>query len=201
MILLGERLFMERAVFLDRDGTIIKDVGYLNGRDKIMFLPKVSKAIKLLNGNGFKVIVITNQAGVAKGYFTEETVKETNRYIQKLLAEEGAFIDMIYYCPHHIEGIIKEYRKDCYFRKPNPGMIEQAARELDIDLENSFVIGDKSSDIEAGRRAGCKTILLAAEDSSNNEEESPVIPDHTAPDLYEAVKWLGMLSSRKRRYS
>jgi len=186
---------MERAVFLDRDGTIIEDVGYPHECSKIKFLPRVSKAIKLLNENGFKVIVITNQAGVARGYFTEETVREINRYIQESLAKQGAFIDMIYYCPHHIEGIIEEYSKECYCRKPNPGMIEQAVHEFGIDLKNSFIIGDKISDIEAGQRAGCKTILLAGEEPLNNERKITLISEHAAPDLYEAVKWLVKFSS------
>ena len=186
---------MERAVFLDRDGTIIEDVGYPHERSKIKFLPRVSKAIKLLNENGFKVIVITNQAGVARGYFTEETVREINRYVQESLAKQGAFIDMIYYCPHHIEGIIEEYSKECYCRKPNPGMIEQAVLEFGIDLKNSFIIGDKISDIEAGQRAECKTILLAGENHLNNERKITLISDHAAPDLYEAVKWLVKFSS------
>jgi len=187
-------LLMERAVFLDRDGTIIEDVGYLDDCSKIKFLPRVSEAIKLLNKSGFKVIIVTNQSGVARGYFTEDTVKEINRYTQESLAKRGAFIDKIYYCPHHVEGTIEEYRKDCNWRKPNPGMIEEAAREFEIDLENSFVIGDKSIDIEAGRRAGCKTILLASEKHPNKEGEI-FLADHIATDLYEAVQWLMHLGS------
>ncbi|MFC1940600.1 D-glycero-alpha-D-manno-heptose-1,7-bisphosphate 7-phosphatase [Chloroflexota bacterium] len=189
---------MERAVFLDRDGTIIEDIGYPHERSIIKFLPRVSKAVRLLNESGFKVIIITNQAGVARGYFTEDTVKEINKYIQETLTKERAFIDMIYYCPHHIDGIIEKYRKDCYCRKPNPGMIEQAAREFGIDLEKSFVIGDKSSDIEAGRRAGCRTVLLTTENPSLNDKGTIVISDYTAPDLYEAVKWLVKPVSKKR---
>jgi len=179
-----------KAVFLDRDGTIVEDTGYLHEISKVKFLPRVSLAIKLLNGNGFKVIIVTNQAGVARGYFTEETVQEINSYIQDRLAEQAAAIDMIYYCPHHIEGVVEEYRQECYSRKPNPGMIEQAVRELGIDLADSFVIGDKPSDIEAGHRAGCRSILLADGDSANRAGEIKVMPDHTAPDLYEAVQWL-----------
>jgi D-glycero-D-manno-heptose 1,7-bisphosphate phosphatase len=185
---------MERAVFLDRDGTIIEDVGYLDDCSRIKFLPRVSEAIKLLNKSGFKVIIVTNQAGVARGYFTEDTVKEINRYTQESLAKQGAFIDKIYYCPHHAEGTIEEYKKDCNWRKPNPGMIEEAAREFEIDLENSFAIGDKSIDIEAGRRAGCKAILLASKGHPNKEGEIP-LPDHIATDLYEAVQWLMHLGS------
>lgn len=181
---------MAKAVFLDRDGTIVEDTGYLHEISKVKFLPRVSLAIKLLKGNGFKVIIITNQAGVARGYFTEATVQEINSYIQARLAEQAAAIDMIYYCPHHIEGVVEEYRQECYSRKPNPGMIEQAVREMGIDLADSFVIGDKPSDIEAGHRAGCRAILLADGVSANRAGEMTVIPDHTATDLYEAVQWL-----------
>lgn len=179
---------MEKAVFLDRDGTIIEDIGYLDECSKIRFLPRVSEAIKLLNENGFRVIVTTNQSGVARGYFTEETLREINRYIQESLSRQGALIDKTYYCPHHIEGVIEEYRKECHCRKPNPGMIKEAAVEHNIDLKGSFVIGDKISDIEAGHRAGCKTVLLA--DRGYPEEEIASMPDYIAADLYEAVRWL-----------
>jgi D-glycero-D-manno-heptose 1,7-bisphosphate phosphatase len=186
---------MEKAVFMDRDGVIIEDSGYPHERDKIRFLPRVGEAIKALNENGFKVIVITNQAGVARGYFTEETVKEVNRHIQKTLAEQGAYINMIYYCPHHTEGVIEEYKKDCYCRKPNPGMIEKAVCQFNIDLRSSFAIGDHHSDIEAGQRTGCRTILLSNGDSPNNERQIAIMPDHVASDLYEAVRWLLKLGS------
>ena len=181
---------MERAVFLDRDGTIIEDVGYLGECSKVKFLPRASEAIKLLNERGFKVIIATNQAGVARGYFTEETLKEINGYIQDSLSKQGALIDRIYYCPHHVEGIIDEYRKECHWRKPNPGMLEEAAGEFGIDLTESFVIGDKMTDIEAGYRAGCKTILLADKGSSNGGVETALTPDYVAADLYKAVRWL-----------
>ncbi|MFC2020409.1 D-glycero-alpha-D-manno-heptose-1,7-bisphosphate 7-phosphatase [Chloroflexota bacterium] len=181
---------MARAVFLDRDGTIIEDTGYIGKIDRVKFLSGAGKAIKLLNENGFKVIIITNQAGVARGYFSEEAVKEINCYIQESLAQEGALIDKFYYCPHHLEGVVEEYRKDCYYRKPNPGMIEEASRQFDINLTESFVVGDRLSDIEAGRRAGCKTILLTDQAPLDNEVEITSAPDYLAPDLYEAVKWL-----------
>ena len=181
---------MKRAVFLDRDGTIIEDVGYLNECRKIKFLPRVSTAIKLLNESGFKVIVVTNQSGVARGYFTEEIVKEINRFIQESLAKQGAFIDKIYYCPHHVQGIIQKYKKQCHCRKPNPGMIEKAAREFSIDLKNSFAIGDKISDIEAGHGAGCGTILLADRSSPDRDGRTALMCDHIATDLREAARWI-----------
>ena len=181
---------MERAAFLDRDGTIIKHVDYVYDCSQVKFIPRASEAIKLLNDNGFKVIIITNQPGVAKGYFTEETVKEINEHIQKSLVKEGAHIDKFYYCPHHAEGTIAEYAKECDCRKPKPGMIEKAVRELGIDLKGSFVIGDRAIDVEAGERAGCRTILLADEDPPNSGKGANTISDYVVPDLYGAVKWL-----------
>lgn len=196
----GEKLRMEKAVFLDRDGAIIEDIGYLHEHNKIKFLPRVSEAIRLLNKNEFKVIVITNQSGVARGYFTEEIVKEINRCVQELLAKQGAFVDKIYYCPHHIEGIIPKYKKKCLCRKPSPGMIEEAAREFSIDLKNSFVIGDKISDIEAGHRARCWTILLADKNSPHRDGRDTLMCDYTALDLYEAVKWILNLAVKRSVY-
>ena len=192
---------MARAVFLDRDGTLIEAVSYLDDCGKVKFLPGVSEAIKLLNENGFKVIITTNQAGVARGYFTEETLREINRHIEKSLAGQGALIDKTYYCPHHVEGTIEEYRKECYCRKPSPGMMEKAASEFGIDLKGSFVIGDNISDIEAGHRAGCRTILLADEDPVGSEEEIDQIPDYVASDLGEAVKWIIRVSCKEGRRS
>lgn len=181
---------MERAVFLDRDGTIIEDFGYIDEIDRVKFVPSAGKSIKLLNDNGFMVFIITNQAGVARGYFSEETVEKINNYIKESFAQKGALIDAFYYCPHHMEGVVEEYRRDCYCRKPNPGMIEEAARNFSINLEGSFVIGDKNSDIEAGHRAGCKTILLTGGVPQSREKGSDMISDYVATDLCEAVRWL-----------
>jgi D,D-heptose 1,7-bisphosphate phosphatase len=181
---------VEKAVFLDRDGTIIEDAGYIGEIDRVRFLRGSGKAIKLLNENNYKVIVITNQAGVARGYFTEEAVREVNNYISESLARENARIDGFYYCPHHIDGVVEEYRKDCYNRKPKPGMVEQAARDFDIDLAQSFIIGDNMSDIEAGHRAGCRSIFLSDVKLSDKVENSIIVPDFTVPSLFKAVTLL-----------
>jgi D-glycero-D-manno-heptose 1,7-bisphosphate phosphatase len=188
---------VERAVFLDRDGTIIEHVDYVYDCSQVKLIPRASEAIRLLNESGFKVIIITNQPGVARGYFTEETVREINKYIQECLAKEGARIDEVYYCPHHAEGTIEEYAKECDCRKPKPGMIVRAVRELGIDLEGSFAIGDRTIDVEAGERAGCRTVLLVDEDRPNDRKETATIADYVAPDLYEAVKWLIEFSRRE----
>ncbi|MFC1917804.1 D-glycero-alpha-D-manno-heptose-1,7-bisphosphate 7-phosphatase [Chloroflexota bacterium] len=176
---------MNKAVFLDRDDTIIKDVGHPHKREQVTFLSGAYRAISLLNTNGYKVVIVTNQAGIAKGYFTEETVREFNDYLIEEMKKQNAVIDAIYYCPHHVEAVIEEYRKDCYNRKPNPGMLEEAASVMDIDLEYSYLIGDKVSDIDAGRRAGCRTILI---NSNGSKDETEC--DHISSSLYEAVTWL-----------
>jgi D-glycero-D-manno-heptose 1,7-bisphosphate phosphatase len=187
---------MQKAVFLDRDGTIIEDVGYLSDISQIRILPGATEAIRLLNNIGFKVIIVTNQAGVARGYFTESRANEINEKLRQLLADHGSIVDRIYYCPHHIEGIVEKYKIECNCRKPNPGMIEQAVKELDIDISNSFMIGDKSSDIEAGRRAGCKTIYIGGNINPRELEKLPQSADHIATNLLEAVKWLLHLNGR-----
>ena len=186
---------MAKAAFLDRDGTIIEDTGYVVGKERVKFLPGSSQAIKSLNENGFKVIVVSNQAGVARGYFDEDMVKATNRYIQSVLAEQGALIDMFYYCPHHKDGVIEEYRRECHFRKPNPGMIEQGGRDFDIDLPQSFVIGDHYIDVAAGQRAGCRTVLIG--DDNPGDEEIIARPDRITHDLKEAVDWILKVCSRE----
>jgi len=182
---------------LDRDGTIIEDIGYLSDTCQIRILPGAAEAIRLLNNNGFKVIIVTNQAGVARGYFTESRANEINERLLQLLADRGSIVERIYYCPHHIEGIIEKYKKECNWRKPNPGMIEEATREYDLDIKNSFMVGDKISDMEAGHRAGCKTIVVGG---SINHQELEVLSqsvDHIATDLFEAVKWLVHLNGRR----
>lgn len=186
---------MARAVFLDRDGTIIEDTGYVAGAERVKFMPGSIRAIALLGENGFRVIVVSNQAGVARGYFDEAMVQATNRYIQSVLAEHGTFIDRFYYCPHHKDGVIGKYRRECHCRKPEPGMIEQGARDFNIDLRRSFVIGDHHSDIAAGQRAGCRTVLIG--DGSSGDEEVIARPDRTARDLKEAVDWILEVCSRE----
>ncbi len=152
---------MNKAVFLDRDDTITDDPGYLADPGGIVLLDGVDEAIKAFRGAGYLVIVITNQAGIAKGHLTEETLAEVHAELKKQLAERGAPIDAIYYCPFHPDGVVPEYAIACDTRKPMPGMLIQAAGDLDIDLKQSWMIGDRNSDIGAGRNAGCRTIRVA----------------------------------------
>ena len=169
---------MNRAIFLDRDGTMAGDVHYCSRPEDFELFPNTAKAIGLLNQDGFKVIVVTNQSGIARGYFTEDTLAKIHRKMKGELAKEGAYVDAIYYCPHHPDD-------NCDCRKPKPKLVVQAAREHDIDLEHSFVVGDLQMDIDLGKIVGCPTILISDQSSVNNRQSKP---DAIAPDLLEAAQ-------------
>ncbi len=156
----GESWVRDKAVFLDRDGIINKDIGYIDSIEKIIFLKEVPQEIKRLRAEGYKIVIVTNQSGVARGFFTEEKLGEINQEIVRKLKDEGAVIDKVYYCPHLPDALIEKYRLDCNCRKPKPGLIIKAAEELNLDLSKSFIIGDSERDIEAGKRAGCKAVLI-----------------------------------------
>lgn len=149
-----------RAVFLDRDGTINEEVNYLHRVEDFAFIPGVPEAIRRLREAGFLVIVATNQSGVARGYFSLEAVEELHRHIQAQLAAAGTAVDGFYVCPHHPTAGVGAYRIDCDCRKGNPGMLQQAARDHHLDLGGSYMVGDKAADMEAGRRAGCRSLLV-----------------------------------------
>ena len=179
---------MNPAVFLDRDGVITEDPPhYAHRLDQLRIIPGSGQAIQLLNAHNFRVFVISNQSGVARGYYREEDVKIFNDEMERLLAGEGAHIDAIYYCPHHPDAVVECYKMDCDCRKPKPGMIMQAAQKYSIDIPNSFVIGDKWSDIEAGRAAGCKTILVLTGHGKGEYQTTEGPADYYATDLFEAV--------------
>ena len=182
---------MKPAVFLDRDGTVIEEVGYLNRLDRIAFFPWSVDAIRVLNQAGFLVAIVTNQAGVARGYFDETLVRETHALIDRRVREGGARIDAYYYCPHHPDGAVEAYRQACDCRKPKPGMIHRAAREHGIDISRSFVVGDRWLDVRMGQAAGASTVLVRT--GYGLEEEAQ--PDGTAADvvadnLMDAVAWI-----------
>ncbi len=149
-----------KAVFLDRDGTIIEDPGYLSDPDEVTLLPGVELAIKSLSQAGYLVVVVTNQSGIARGMFTEETLDLIHDRLRELLHEKGARIDGMYYCPFLPEGSVEQYAVESDLRKPKPGMLLEAADELDIDLQRSWMVGDSPRDVEAGQRAGTRTIRL-----------------------------------------
>jgi histidinol-phosphate phosphatase family protein len=161
---------VHKAVFLDRDGTIARDVPYCSRPEDFELLPGATEGIKLLNEHGFKVVVVTNQSGIARGYFTERTLAEIHDKMITQLAEHGAHVDAIYYCPHHPDD-------NCDCRKPKPRMVFQAARDLDIDLSQSYVIGDSEMDVELARQAGCKTGIRVGELGGAGDWEAASLRD------------------------
>lgn len=180
-----------KAVFLDRDGTVNKEVEYLSDPKEFKLLPKVAGAVKLLNKNNFKVIVVTNQAGVGRGYFTEQKLEEIHQEMKHQLKKKGAYVNAVYYCPHHpIEGIGK-YKKDCWCRKPNPGMLEKAAKDFNLDLSQCYVIGDKLVDLGVGKRVNCKTILVLTgygKEYYADKKNWEINVDYVADNLWESVR-------------
>jgi D-glycero-D-manno-heptose 1,7-bisphosphate phosphatase len=182
----------QAAVFLDRDGTIIEDVGYLDTLERITFYPWTVDAIRALNRAGLPVVVVTNQSGIARGVFDAAFVAETHRVLDARLAAGGARIDAYYYCPHHPDGCIAEYARACDCRKPGPGMIGQAARDLDLDPRRSFMVGDKWIDVAAGRAAGARAILVRTGVGAE-EERRPhdgVTADAVVDNLAAATGWI-----------
>lgn len=157
----------QKAIFLDRDGTLNKYVGFLRSAEEFELLPNVCDAVRKINESGYLAIVITNQPVIARGEVTKAQLQEIHNKMETLLGEKGAYLDAIYYCPHHphkgYEGEIPELKIDCSCRKPKPGMFFRAAEDFNIDLSQSWMIGDGENDILAGKAAGCKTALLGAE--------------------------------------
>lgn len=186
---------MIKGVFLDRDGVLIEEKGLIYKKEDMIILPKVADALKKLKNKGYALVVVTNQAAVARGLATEEEIEELNRVLNERL---GNLIDRFYYCPHHPEMHpdvpmhAKKYRIKCDCRKPLPGMLLRAAKEFDIDLSQSYMVGDMITDIIAGKSADCKTIMV---ESVNNDKlikshikiDETVKPDYYCKDLYEAV--------------
>jgi D-glycero-D-manno-heptose 1,7-bisphosphate phosphatase len=180
----------KKAVFLDRDGTINAEVEYLHRVEDFAFLDGAIEAIRRLRAAGFLVIVVTNQSGVARGFFGLEEVTILHRHLQAELARFGTQIDAFYICPHHPEQGIGEFRRECDCRKGRPGMLLQAAREHGIDLERSYMVGDKVADVEAGLAAGCRPLLVL---TGHGSREVAMLPDdsaHTFADLAAAAEWI-----------
>jgi D-glycero-D-manno-heptose 1,7-bisphosphate phosphatase len=178
----------KRAVFLDRDGVIVEQVaGYVNRPEDLVFVPRAPEAIARLNACGLPVVVATNQAGVAKGFLTLATLDAIHERLREELAARGARLDAIYACPHFPEATIPESAQDCDCRKPGTGMLEQAARELGLNLKTSYLVGDMTADLLAGKRAGCRTILVQT-GFGGSDGRYEVEPDLVAPDLFAAVE-------------
>ncbi len=177
------------GVFLDRDGTINEERGYITRVEELSLLPHSAEGIRLLNGLGLKAVVVTNQSGVARGYLTEERLREINGYMERLLREEGARLDGIYYCPHHPLYGNENYRQNCFCRKPNPGMVFRASAYFLIDPKLSYIVGDKEEDIELAIRIGAKSILVLT-GMGRKTLQGGISPSYTADHLLDAVHWI-----------
>ncbi|MGB9735203.1 MAG: D-glycero-alpha-D-manno-heptose-1,7-bisphosphate 7-phosphatase [bacterium] len=181
------------VIFLDRDGTINVEDGYITKIEQLHLYKETITALKILKELGYKLVIVSNQAGVAKGLLTEATLVEINKALLSMLLQENIFIDGLYYCPHHPEAVIPEYKKDCECRKPKIGMIKRAERELNINAKGAYMIGDKLTDIELAYNFGGRGILLL---TGYGEEEVKKInsPRHTplyvAKDILDAVEWI-----------
>ena len=183
------------AAFLDRDGTLNVDVGYPDSLEKIVLIPGAVEAVRLLNRAGYAVVVVSNQSGVARGYFDEARVQAINRGVAEMFAQAGARIDGFYYCPHLPEAAVARYRRACGCRKPAPGMLQKAVREMHLDLARSLIIGDKYSDIAAGKALGLQAVLVrtgegARQHARYEADDAIPQPDHISDDVLAAVRWL-----------
>jgi D,D-heptose 1,7-bisphosphate phosphatase len=179
-----------RAVFLDRDQTIIEDPGYISDPSLVKVLPGVDLAIKSLRQGGYLAVVVTNQSGIARGLLTVDMLDKIHGEMRRQLAAGGAHLDAVYYCPFHPEGTVEPYAVDSDLRKPSPGMLLKAAGDLDIDLSGSWMVGDGARDIEAGQRAGCRTIRIrsASPAVSAEADDENVQADFVVRNVLEAAK-------------
>jgi len=189
----------DKAIFLDRDGTLIEDPGYLNDPEQVKLLEGAAEALVELRAMGYKLIVVSNQSAVARGLVTEKVLGEIHNRLNQLLAAKHAHLDRIYYCPYHPDGVVPRYRKDSDLRKPNPGMLVTAADEMDINLSDSWLIGNSSSDIEAGLRAGCKTILINRSLDYKQSQPNQPGPDYKGVNIKEAVNIIKKHHRRRPR--
>lgn len=180
------------AVFFDRDGTINEESGYLSNPDDLALIKGAAEAVKRLNSIGIKVIVISNQSGVGRGFFSEEDLARVNKRLTDLLLSHGARIDAIYYCPHHPED-------NCECRKPKPGLLKKAALEHSIDLTRSYVVGDKKTDVELARNAGSKGILVKTGFGSSQLKTMASAPLFVAEDILDATDWIINDLTRERK--
>ncbi|MCP5052555.1 MAG: HAD family hydrolase [bacterium] len=181
---------MNNAIFLDRDGVIIEEKGFICSLSQSRIFPFAAEAIARMNQAGFKVIVISNQSAIGRGVCTKEQVEQIHEDIRESLLEKEAVIHTFYYSPFHPEAALEEYRKDHPWRKPEPGMILQAAKDFDIHLPGSYMMGDSLIDIQAGQRAGCKTVLLLTGKGGETQKQLDrhgIVPDMTAENILTAI--------------
>ena len=182
------------AVFIDRDGTLTEEVGYVNHPQRLNLLPRSAEAVRRLNQAGIAAVVATNQAGLARGYFTEDVMNAVNDRLVDQLKRAGAHLDGLYICPHHPTEGAPPFRIDCDCRKPKPGLLLRAAKDLDLDLTASTIVGDRPSDLAVARPVGARGVLVLTGYGRGEWEyrraHFAVAPDHVAEDLLDAVEWI-----------
>lgn len=178
---------MNRAVFLDKDGTIIEDLPYNVDPAKIRLLPGTEEGLKLLSGAGFKLFIVTNQSGIARGYFGESDMCAVENHLRAVMAGFGVSLSGFYYCPHYADGIVPGFNIKCMCRKPEPGLIIRASKEHGIYLRDSWFIGDILNDVEAGRRAGCRTVLIDNGKETMWQLSRDRLPHHMVGNLKDAA--------------
>ncbi len=187
-------LTLKPSVFLDRDGTINEQMGYINHISRFVLLPGVIQAIRRLNSLQVPVVVVTNQSGLARGYFPESLLQTVHEEMRRQLQAEGAHVDGIYVCPHHPEARQERFRQNCTCRKPKTGLLEQAAAELKLDLSRSYMVGDRWSDLRCGAAAGTATVLVRTGYGRGEElyigPQETLQPDYVADDLLAATAWI-----------
>jgi D-glycero-D-manno-heptose 1,7-bisphosphate phosphatase len=183
---------MRPAVFVDRDGTLLEEAGYLDRLERLAFFPFAIDAVRLLNQASYAVVIVTNQSGIARGMYAEPFVRETHAVMRTRMEEGGARVDGFYYCPHHPDATVAEFKRDCDCRKPAPGMLTAAARDLDLDLSRSFSIGDKWTDVAVGTAAGARGILVRTGYGRSTKASLPrdVTPASVQDNLIAAVAWI-----------
>jgi D-glycero-D-manno-heptose 1,7-bisphosphate phosphatase len=192
----------DRAIFIDRDGTLNEEVGYITELTQFRLFDFAAEAVRLINDANWRAIVLTNQSGIARGLFDEEFLLRLHSRMEASLKLEGARLDAIYYCPHHPEFGEPPYHQDCNCRKPKPGLIERAMEDFQLDLKRSFVIGDRYRDVETGCRAGTRCVMVMtghgreefrtqrASPNGQGQWEQKGQPEHIAENLVEAVRWI-----------
>jgi len=192
---------VNRAVFLDRDGTLIEEVGYLDRIDRLKLFPETIDALRMLQRAGLRLIIATNQSGIAQGLFSEQFVHDLHGHLTNLLAQGGVRLDGLYMCPHHPEAKLPAYRAVCECRKPSSGLVQQAARDFDLALTQSYMVGDRWRDLLSGQKAGTAGVLVRTGYGATESKAPPAgaAADGVVDNMAAAASWILMRERERTR--